>query len=232
MALEQTDGEALVGDLIFAQGIGRTDFPRSDPAAMMTSLERLFAEVPRETRIHPGHGPWGVSLGAGGALREDVHVSALTPRRARWRPCARCRTRSCTAASSTSGWWATSTCDGGRVRVAIRLTVAGCPLKAEIQRRVTDALSGLEGVEGVQVTMDAMTDDERRAPARGPRPRGAGRPSPFQEGSRTTVIGIASGKGGVGKSSITANLAAGPGAPAAPPSACSTPTSTATRSPA
>jgi ATP-binding protein involved in chromosome partitioning len=96
--------------------------------------------------------------------------------------------------------------EAGRVRVAIRLTVAGCPLKAEIQRRVTHALSGLDGVEGVQVTMDAMTDDERRAMRAG-LGGGAGRPSPFQEGSRTTVIGIASGKGGVGKSSITANLA-------------------------
>ena len=63
VALEQTAGQALVGDLIFAQGIGRTDFPRSDPAAMMTSLERLFADVPRETLIHPGHGPWGGTLG-------------------------------------------------------------------------------------------------------------------------------------------------------------------------
>ena len=63
MVHEPTAGEALVGDLIFAQGIGRTDFPRSDHAAMMTSLERLFAEVPPETLIHPGHGPWGVSLG-------------------------------------------------------------------------------------------------------------------------------------------------------------------------
>jgi glyoxylase-like metal-dependent hydrolase (beta-lactamase superfamily II) len=63
VAHEPTAGEALVGDLIFAQGIGRTDFPRSDHAAMMHSLERLFAEVPRETRIHPGHGPWGVTLG-------------------------------------------------------------------------------------------------------------------------------------------------------------------------
>jgi glyoxylase-like metal-dependent hydrolase (beta-lactamase superfamily II) len=63
VAHEPTAGEALVGDLIFAQGIGRTDFPRSDHAAMMTSLERLFAEVPRETLIHPGHGPWGVTLG-------------------------------------------------------------------------------------------------------------------------------------------------------------------------
>ena len=63
VAHEQTAGEAIVGDLIFAQGIGRTDFPRSDHAAMMRSLERLFAEVPRETLIHPGHGPWGVTLG-------------------------------------------------------------------------------------------------------------------------------------------------------------------------
>jgi hydroxyacylglutathione hydrolase len=63
VALEETEGQALVGDLIFAQGIGRTDFPRSDPAAMVTSLERLFSEVPRDTRIHSGHGPWGMTLG-------------------------------------------------------------------------------------------------------------------------------------------------------------------------
>ncbi len=63
VALVEGGEDALVGDVIFAQGIGRTDFPRSDPAAMMRSLERLFAEVPRETRIHPGHGPWGVTLG-------------------------------------------------------------------------------------------------------------------------------------------------------------------------
>jgi glyoxylase-like metal-dependent hydrolase (beta-lactamase superfamily II) len=55
-------GEALVGDLIFAQGIGRTDFPRSDPAAMQRSLTRLFADVPGDTRIYPGHGPWGAAL--------------------------------------------------------------------------------------------------------------------------------------------------------------------------
>ncbi len=60
--VEETHGEALVGDLIFAQGIGRTDFPRSDPAAMVRSLERIFAEIPGGTRIYPGHGPWGVTL--------------------------------------------------------------------------------------------------------------------------------------------------------------------------
>ena len=63
VALEEGGEDALVGDVIFAQGIGRTDFPRSDHAAMMRSLDRLFAEIPRETRIHPGHGPWGVTLG-------------------------------------------------------------------------------------------------------------------------------------------------------------------------
>jgi len=63
VALERDRGMALVGDLVFAQGIGRTDFPRSDHGAMMQSLERLFDEVPRETLIHPGHGPWEVPLG-------------------------------------------------------------------------------------------------------------------------------------------------------------------------
>ena len=96
--------------------------------------------------------------------------------------------------------------DGGRVTVPIRLTIAGCPLKAEIQRRVTDALDAMPGVDVIQVTMDTMTDEERRAMRAG-LTGGSDRPSPFQEGGRTTVIGIASGKGGVGKSSITANLA-------------------------
>ena len=96
--------------------------------------------------------------------------------------------------------------DGGRVGVAIKLTVAGCPLKAEIQRRVSAAVAGLPGVETVPVTLDTMSDEERgrlRAGIGG----GPERPSPFTADSPTTVIAIASGKGGVGKSSITANLA-------------------------
>jgi glyoxylase-like metal-dependent hydrolase (beta-lactamase superfamily II) len=55
-------GEALVGDLIFAQGIGRTDFPRSSPVDMMSSLERVLGELPSQTRLYPGHGPWGVTV--------------------------------------------------------------------------------------------------------------------------------------------------------------------------
>ena len=95
---------------------------------------------------------------------------------------------------------------GDRVTVPIRLTIAGCPLKAEIQRRVTDAVGGMAGVEVVEVTTDAMSDEERHA-LRAGLTGGSERPSPFQAGSRTRVLGIASGKGGVGKSSITTNLA-------------------------
>ncbi len=96
--------------------------------------------------------------------------------------------------------------DGTRVAISIRLTVAGCPLKAEIQRRVSEAVAALPGVEGVQVRLDTMTDAER-AGVRESIIGGPRRDSPFAAGSRTTVILVASGKGGVGKSSITCNLA-------------------------
>jgi ATP-binding protein involved in chromosome partitioning len=97
--------------------------------------------------------------------------------------------------------------DGARVTVAIKLTVAGCPLKAEIQSRVSSAVGALAGVEIVHVTLDTMTDAERMSMRSGL--AGAeGRESPFTADARTRVILIASGKGGVGKSSITANLAA------------------------
>lgn len=97
--------------------------------------------------------------------------------------------------------------DGDRVRVLIKLTVAGCPLKAEIQKRVSSALAELPGIESVMVSLDTMTDEERAA-ARETVSPGITKPSPFAEdGVGTTVIAIASGKGGVGKSSITANLA-------------------------
>ena len=99
------------------------------------------------------------------------------------------------------------TVDGARVTVTIKLTVAGCPLKAEIQRRVSAAVAGLAGVDVVHVTLDTMTDEERMS-VRGGLIGGDTRPSPFAEGARTNVILIASGKGGVGKSSITANVAA------------------------
>jgi ATP-binding protein involved in chromosome partitioning len=97
--------------------------------------------------------------------------------------------------------------EGSRVTVVIKLTIAGCPLKAEIQRRVSDALTqAFPGLEGIQVTLDTMTDAERSELRKGIS-GGPERTSPFDADSRTRVIAVASGKGGVGKSSITANLA-------------------------
>ncbi len=99
--------------------------------------------------------------------------------------------------------------DGGAVSVEVWLTVAGCPLRETITRDVQAAVGALPGVTAVRVGLDVMTDEQRRelqARLRGGRaePR-----IPFAEPqSLTRVIGVASGKGGVGKSSVTVNLAA------------------------
>ncbi len=92
--------------------------------------------------------------------------------------------------------------------VRVLLTVAGCPMKAELTRRVTDAVSQVEGVNSVDVTLGVMSDEQRtqlRQQLRGDAPANE---IPFaQPGSRTRVYAVASGKGGVGKSSVTVNLA-------------------------
>jgi ATP-binding protein involved in chromosome partitioning len=100
------------------------------------------------------------------------------------------------------------TIDGGRVSVLVALTVPGCPLRAEIDRRVSDAVVELAGVQSVAVDFTVMSDDER-ALVRDKLGGGSTEHKvlPFAEGSRTRVLGISSGKGGVGKSSITVNLA-------------------------
>jgi ATP-binding protein involved in chromosome partitioning len=103
--------------------------------------------------------------------------------------------------------------DGGRVTVDVLLTVPGCPMKDTITREVTGAVGRLPGVESVDVRLGSMTEQQRGAMAEKVRGGPAKAPGgqvviPFaQAGSRTKVIAIASGKGGVGKSSITANLA-------------------------
>ena len=97
------------------------------------------------------------------------------------------------------------TLDGAAVTVDVALTVDGCPLKDEIHRRVTDAVDAVPGVEAVTVILEAMSDEERHRLRHGL--AGSQRTSPFAEGARTRVVGVASGKGGVGKSSVTANLA-------------------------
>lgn len=103
----------------------------------------------------------------------------------------------------------------GSVEVVVALTVAGCPLRNEIEARVTDAVTALGGVESVVLDFTVMSDDERealRGRLQGTRELpedGGGTPSiPFADpASRTRVLLISSGKGGVGKSSVTANLA-------------------------
>ncbi|HEY4853121.1 MAG TPA: Mrp/NBP35 family ATP-binding protein [Streptosporangiaceae bacterium] len=97
----------------------------------------------------------------------------------------------------------------GAVRVDIWLTVAGCPLRDKITRDVTAAVSKLAGVSRVRVELDVMSEEQRRelqGKLRGGRQE---REIPFaQPASLTKVYAIASGKGGVGKSSVTVNLAA------------------------
>jgi ATP-binding protein involved in chromosome partitioning len=96
----------------------------------------------------------------------------------------------------------------GTARIGIFLTVAGCPMKETLTRDVTAAIGALPGVTSVQVELDVMSADQRKelqTLLRGDNPT---REIPFaQPGSLTRVFAVASGKGGVGKSSVTVNLA-------------------------
>jgi ATP-binding protein involved in chromosome partitioning len=98
----------------------------------------------------------------------------------------------------------------GAVRVEVYLTVAGCPMRETITNRVTQAVSAVPGVTSVQVALDVMSDEQRAELRRSVRGTDAADPViPFaQPGSLTRVYAVASGKGGVGKSSVTVNLAA------------------------
>jgi ATP-binding protein involved in chromosome partitioning len=94
----------------------------------------------------------------------------------------------------------------GHVQVRVLLTVSGCPLRDTITRDVRAAVLGVAGVTHVDVALGVMSDDQRRGLKE--RLRGPQKVIPFaQPGSRTRVYAVASGKGGVGKSSVTANLA-------------------------
>ncbi len=96
----------------------------------------------------------------------------------------------------------------GAVVVQVWLTVAGCPLRETITRDVTTAVGKLPGVSSVRVDLDVMSEDQRRTLQSKLRGGSAEREIPFAKpGSLTKVFAIASGKGGVGKSSVTVNLA-------------------------
>ncbi|MEU6133981.1 P-loop NTPase [Nocardioides sp. NPDC047086] len=98
--------------------------------------------------------------------------------------------------------------DAGVVSVKVLLTVAGCPLKDTINRDTTAALEKVDGVTGVDLELGVMTNEQRTEMRNGLTGGQAQREIPFaQPGSLTKVFAIASGKGGVGKSSVTVNLA-------------------------
>lgn len=97
--------------------------------------------------------------------------------------------------------------DGGDVTVHVLLTTAGCPLRSTITNDVTREVSAVEGVETVHVDMGVMNDDQKRE-LREKLTGHAEREIPFTKPDNLTrVIAVTSGKGGVGKSSMTANLA-------------------------
>ena len=97
----------------------------------------------------------------------------------------------------------------GTVAVAIWLTVAGCPMRDTITNRVSAAVTEVPGVRQVQVELDVMSDEQRTELRKSLRGGSAEPTIPFAEASSLTrVYCVASGKGGVGKSSVTVNLAA------------------------
>jgi ATP-binding protein involved in chromosome partitioning len=100
------------------------------------------------------------------------------------------------------------TIDDTEIVVHLLLTVAGCPLKDTLNRDITAAVGAIAPVHAVRVDMGVMSDEQRKSMQEMLRGGQAQRDIPFaQPGSLTKVYAIASGKGGVGKSTVTVNLA-------------------------
>ena len=97
---------------------------------------------------------------------------------------------------------------GGAVTVSVALTVAGCPLRSQIEGDVTRRVGSLPGVSSVEVTIGAMDADERSAVMARARWKAKENAGPTAVHPSTRALAIASGKGGVGKSSVTVNMAA------------------------
>ena len=99
--------------------------------------------------------------------------------------------------------------DGNDISVEIYLTIAGCPMRSTIESNTRAVLEEIAGVGQVSVTMDAMSDEQRKALKAKLRGGATDPEIPFSRPDSTTrVFAVASGKGGVGKSSMTVNLAA------------------------
>jgi ATP-binding protein involved in chromosome partitioning len=97
--------------------------------------------------------------------------------------------------------------DGGQVVVTIALTVAGCPLRSSFEDQVRREVATLDGVEEVHLGFDVMTPDERQALTEKLRGSVSGRSKGLSLDASTRVLAVCSGKGGVGKSTVTAGLA-------------------------
>ncbi|MBV8981587.1 MAG: Mrp/NBP35 family ATP-binding protein [Acidimicrobiia bacterium] len=95
----------------------------------------------------------------------------------------------------------------GRVSVGVALTISGCPLRTQIREDVESKVRGLPGVADVDVTFAEMNQEQRSAVMQRVRKRLADNPPATEVPLTTRVIAVASGKGGVGKSSVTVNLA-------------------------
>ena len=101
------------------------------------------------------------------------------------------------------------TIDEGIVTVSVKLTIGGCPLRAEIKREIQDRVGVHPGIDEVRIDWGEMTPEER-SEVMGRARRAAQESAPETAvPSSCRVIAVASGKGGVGKSSVTVNLAAG-----------------------
>lgn len=96
---------------------------------------------------------------------------------------------------------------GGKVIIEISLTIAGCPRKSQIRDDVVEAVERIPGVSTVEVVLGQMSPQERERLVASLRESQTQDESPFGPESKTRVIAVASGKGGVGKSTVTANLA-------------------------
>ena len=97
----------------------------------------------------------------------------------------------------------------GSVTVEVALTTAGCPLRAQISRDVKERVGSLAGVTAVTVRTTEMAPAQKKALMARARERARERPAVTDLPGRTRVLAVSSGKGGVGKSSVTVNLAAG-----------------------
>ncbi len=133
-------------------------------------------------------------------------ATSRTPSRPRWPPSTTPRSA---ARSPTSAWSARCNCGPTASRVGILLTVAGCPLRDKLRTDITAAVGAVAGVRGVEIDFGVMSPEQRKNLQTSLRGDAQEPVIPFaQPGSRTRVYAVASGKGGVGKSSVTVNLAA------------------------